>query len=166
MSKGYIIISLHTGYIMLVARWRQVSLWVSHLNHSLKRLIHNHRFIQEQHKCEWVIDSFSQPIEWPAAFGTASWRTAKRSNVTWLHLKVGKCCLRRMYFKVGRQEGIKARPNPMALGAFDFNRRCTEWSVYDIKVPREPFESIGSVCSLIALAILWCHTLTILRSTA
>ncbi len=21
------------------------------------------------------------------------------------------------------------------LGAFDFKRRCTEWSVYDIKVP-------------------------------
>ncbi len=33
-------------------------------------------------------------------------------------------------------------------------RRCTEWSVYDIKVPREPFESIGSVCSLIILAVL------------
>ncbi len=33
-------------------------------------------------------------------------------------------------------------------------RRCTEWSVYDIKAPREPFESIGSICSLIALAVL------------
>ncbi len=31
------------------------------------------------------------------------------------------------------------------LGAFDFKRRCTERSVYDIKVPRETFESIGSV---------------------
>ncbi len=43
-----------------------------------------------------------------------------------------------------------------SLGAFDFKRRCTEWSVYDIKVPREPFDSIGLICSLIALAILWC----------
>ncbi len=46
---------------------------------------------------------------------------------------------------------------------FDFKWRCIEWSVYDIKVPREPFESIGTICSLIALAVLWCHTLTILR---
>ncbi len=50
------------------------------------------------------------------------------------------------------------------IGAFDFKRRCTEWSVYDIKVPREPFESIGSIGSLIALSVLWCHTLTILCS--
>ncbi len=28
------------------------------------------------------------------------------------------------------------------LGVFDLKRRCTEWSVYDIKVPRERFESI------------------------
>ncbi len=41
-----------------------------------------------------------------------------------------------------------------SLGAFDFKRRCTERSVYDIKIPREPFESIGSICSLIALAVL------------
>ncbi len=25
----------------------------------------------------------------------------------------------------------------LIIGAFDFKRRCTEWSVYDIKVPRE-----------------------------
>ncbi len=42
------------------------------------------------------------------------------------------------------------------------NQRRAEWSVYDIKVPQEWFESIGSVCSLIALAVLWCHTLIIL----
>ncbi len=42
----------------------------------------------------------------------------------------------------------------LTLGVFDFKRRCTEWSVYDIKVTREPFESIGSVCFLIALAVL------------
>ncbi len=27
-------------------------------------------------------------------------------------------------------------------GVFDLKRRCTEWSVYDIKVPQELFESI------------------------
>ncbi len=41
-------------------------------------------------------------------------------------------------------------------------RCCTEWTVCDIKVPREPFESKRSICSLIALAVHWCHTLTIL----
>ncbi len=41
-----------------------------------------------------------------------------------------------------------------SVGAFDLKRRCTEWSVYDIKVPREQFESIGYICSLIALAVL------------
>ncbi len=45
----------------------------------------------------------------------------------------------------------------MPIGVFDFKRCCTEWSVYDIKVPWEPFENIGSICSLIALAVLWCH---------
>ncbi len=45
------------------------------------------------------------------------------------------------------------------IGAFDFKRCCIEWSVYDIKVPREPFESMGTTCSLIAPAVFWCHTL-------
>ncbi len=35
-----------------------------------------------------------------------------------------------------------------SVGAFDFKRRCAEWSVYAIKVPREPFKSIGFICSL------------------
>ncbi len=52
------------------------------------------------------------------------------------------------------------------IGAFDLKQRCAEWSPYDIKVPREWFECIGSVCSLIALAVLWCHTVIILRSAA
>ncbi len=30
-----------------------------------------------------------------------------------------------------------------SVGVFDLKRRCTEWSVYDIKVPREPVESLG-----------------------
>ncbi len=30
------------------------------------------------------------------------------------------------------------------IGALDFKRHCTEWSVYDVTVPREPFESIGT----------------------
>ncbi len=38
---------------------------------------------------------------------------------------------------------LYCRPGSL-IGTFDFKRRCTEWSVYDIKVPREPFESIGS----------------------
>ncbi len=49
------------------------------------------------------------------------------------------------------------------LGAFDLKRRCTEWSLYDIKVPRERFECIGSDCFLIAVAVLWCHTVIILQ---
>ncbi len=53
-----------------------------------------------------------------------------------------------------------------SIGAFDLKRRCAECSPYDIKVPREWFECIGSVCSLIALAVLWCHTVNILRSAA
>ncbi len=32
--------------------------------------------------------------------------------------------------------------------AFDFKRRCTECSVYDIKVPSELFESIETICSV------------------
>ncbi len=48
-----------------------------------------------------------------------------------------------------------------SVGAFEFKRCCTEWSVYEIKVPREPFENIGAICSLITLAV---HTLTALRS--
>ncbi len=48
----------------------------------------------------------------------------------------------------------------------DLKQRCAEWSPYDIKVPREWFECIGSVCSLIALAVLWCHTVSFLRSAA
>ncbi len=51
-------------------------------------------------------------------------------------------------------------------GVFDLKRRCAECSVYDIKVSRERFASLGSVGSLIALAVLWCHTLSILRSAA
>ncbi len=43
---------------------------------------------------------------------------------------------------------------PVTLDAFNFKRRGAEWSVYDIKVPREPFESIGSICSFIALTVL------------
>ncbi len=35
----------------------------------------------------------------------------------------------------------------MPIGVFDFKRRCTEWSVYDIKVPREKFESIVHLLS-------------------
>ncbi len=50
-----------------------------------------------------------------------------------------------------------------SVGVFKFKRCCEEWSVYDIKVPREPFESIRSICSHITLAVLWCNTLTILR---
>ncbi len=34
-----------------------------------------------------------------------------------------------------------------STGAFYFKRRCIECSVYNIKVPREPFERIGSICS-------------------
>ncbi len=45
-------------------------------------------------------------------------------------------------------------------------RRCTEWSVYDIKVPRERFQSIRIHLLSIALAVLWCHTLIILCSAA
>ncbi len=41
-----------------------------------------------------------------------------------------------------------------SLGVFYFKRRCAEWSVNDIKVLREPFESIGSIWSLIALTVL------------
>ncbi len=54
----------------------------------------------------------------------------------------------------------------MAIGVFDLKRRRAEWSVYDIKVPLEWLESIGTVCSLIALAVLWCHTLIILHDAA
>ncbi len=43
---------------------------------------------------------------------------------------------------------------PVTLDAFDFKRRCIEWSVYDIKVLREPFKSIGFICSFIALTVL------------
>ncbi len=42
---------------------------------------------------------------------------------------------------------------------FDLKRHRAEWSVYDIKVPREWFESRGSDSS--ALTVLWCHTLII-----
>ncbi len=35
-------------------------------------------------------------------------------------------------------------------------------SVCMTSIPREPFKSIGSICSLIALAVLWCHTPTVL----
>ncbi len=35
------------------------------------------------------------------------------------------------------------------ISAFDFKRGCTEWSLYDIKVPREQFESIGSMNHLL-----------------
>jgi len=40
------------------------------------------------------------------------------------------------------------------IGTFDCKRRCIEWSVYDIRVPREPLESIVTTCSLIALVVL------------
>ncbi len=30
----------------------------------------------------------------------------------------------------------------LTIGVYDLKRRCAEWSVYDIKVPRERFESI------------------------
>ncbi len=52
----------------------------------------------------------------------------------------------------------------MTIGAFDFKRRCAEWSVYDNKVPRERQESWWILCFRMALAVLWCNTLTILRS--
>ncbi len=45
-----------------------------------------------------------------------------------------------------------------SVGAFDLKRRCTEWSVYDIKVPREPFESIGSICSYRSRGTLMSYT--------
>ncbi len=32
---------------------------------------------------------------------------------------------------------VSKKRNIEALGALDFKRLCTEWSVYDIKVPRE-----------------------------
>ncbi len=35
-----------------------------------------------------------------------------------------------------------------SVGTFDFKRRFAEQSVYAIKVPREPFKSIGFICSL------------------
>ncbi len=54
----------------------------------------------------------------------------------------------------------------MTLGVFDLKRRRAEWSAYVIKVPREWIESKWSVCSLMALAVLWCHTLIILHSAA
>ncbi len=50
------------------------------------------------------------------------------------------------------------------LGAFDLKQRCAEWSPYYIKVLRERFECIGSDCFLIALAVLWCHTVIILQA--
>ncbi len=52
------------------------------------------------------------------------------------------------------------------IDAFDLKQRWAECSPYDIKVPRERFECIGSDCFLIALAVLWCHTVIILRSAA
>ncbi len=45
--------------------------------------------------------------------------------------------------------GCRLQKVKIFLGVFDFKRRCTEWSVYDIKVPREPFESIGSSALLL-----------------
>ncbi len=45
-----------------------------------------------------------------------------------------------------------------SVGVFDFKRRCTEWSVYDIKVPREPFESIGFICSYRSRGTLMSYT--------
>ncbi len=42
----------------------------------------------------------------------------------------------------------KQRCEIQSVGAFDLKRRFTEWPVYDIKVPREPFESIGLISSL------------------
>ncbi len=50
-----------------------------------------------------------------------------------------------------------------SVGAFDLKRRCTEWSVYqpygpDIKVPREPFESISFICSYRSRGTLMSYT--------
>ncbi len=45
-----------------------------------------------------------------------------------------------------------------SVGAFDLKRRCTEWSVYDIKVPRESFESIGLICSYRSRGTLMSYT--------
>ncbi len=35
----------------------------------------------------------------------------------------------------------------LTLGVFDLKRRCTEWSVHDIKVPRERYEQIKPMLS-------------------
>ncbi len=73
--------------------------------------------------------------------------TATLSKGTIMSFQVIFSCLKSLLYHT-------RDPMLVSKGSFDFKRRCTEWSVYDIKVPREPFESIGSVCSLIALAVL------------
>ncbi len=52
----------------------------------------------------------------------------------------------------------------MASGVLDLKQHCTEWSLCDIKVPQSTTKASGSVCSFIALVVLWCHTVIILRS--
>ncbi len=52
----------------------------------------------------------------------------------------------------------------LPLGTFDLKQRCAEWSPYDIKVPWERFECIGSDCCLIALAVIWCPKVSILQA--
>ncbi len=42
--------------------------------------------------------------------------------------------------------------------AFDFKRRCADWSVYDIKVPREPFESKANLLSYRSRGTLMSYT--------
>ncbi len=52
-----------------------------------------------------------------------------------------------------------------SVGVFDLKRRCTEWSVCKTSKYRES-RLKGFICSLIALAVLWCLTLTILCGAA
>ncbi len=44
-------------------------------------------------------------------------------------------------------------------GVFDLKQHRTDWSVYNMKVPRERFESLRSHLLSVALVVLWCHTM-------
>ncbi len=69
-------------------------------------------------------------------------------------------------FLFGSEEWNALVSSDESLGAFDLKQCWAEWSPYDIKVPWERFECIGSDCFLISLTVLWCHTVIILRSAA
>ncbi len=75
-------------------------------------------------------------------------RVTHLDRVTWtVYLLGSQFKLQRGASSLLGHVNTKQRCEIQSVSAFQFKRCCTEWSVYDVTVPREPFENIGSLLS-------------------